>query len=71
MYEFLLMLSGFLLFAFLFSPAQWLLGWKANAGIIAVFRLFAKPVVMESDDRVLPFELAIQEVLAKRHARET
>lgn len=71
MYEFLLMLSVFLALASLYSPVEWLLVQMACAGTNAVVAHFARSAPEEADDLVLPFELVIQQALAKRRAQRS
>ncbi|SDL41501.1 hypothetical protein [Aliiruegeria lutimaris] len=70
MFEFLVLLSTFLVFGPLLSPIKRLLGRIANAGMTVVFQRFAKPVPEEYDNPVLPFEQLIHERLAERRARK-
>ncbi|SDM01114.1 hypothetical protein [Aliiruegeria lutimaris] len=70
MYEFLVLLSTFLVFAVLFFLFQPLLVRTANALTNPFFQRLARSATEEKDDPVLPFEQVIQELQAARRARE-
>ena len=70
MYEFLLMMSAFLVFAVLTLVARPLLRRTANTVTNLYFSCLAKPAPEQADDPVRPFELVVQELQAARRARE-
>ena len=69
MYEFLLLLSVFLVFAYLVLLIKTVPVRKANAGSNLCFVGSAKPAPTETVDPVPPFELVVQELKAARRAR--
>ena len=70
MYEFLLLLSAFLVFAVLFFLVQPLTRRTANTGTNLFFPRVARPAAEEDEDPLPPFELVVQERRAARRARE-
>lgn len=70
MYELLVLLSIFLVFASLVSLVEGIVQWRANAGKSGSFWLFPRREPLKEDDRVLPLEQVVQQALAKRRILE-